>query len=77
MFLRSSLKFKKKMVDRYDEKQWKDVLKSSLITLILSISGLGILFLFRKPLDFYWFPYFLFFVLFVFSGSTLLLFKRS
>lgn len=71
------LKFNHKEKKWYDEKQWADVTKSGLVTLLLSIPGLAILFLINKPLEYLWFPYYLFLILFLFSGCTMFFFKRS
>jgi len=69
------MKSKEKISDWYDEKQWKDILRSSLTTLILSIPGLSLLLFVREPIHFYWFPYYISFVLLIFSSSTLYFFK--
>jgi MFS family permease len=59
------------------EKQMRDIRKASFTTLLLSIPGLAVLALFRGPLHFYWFPYYLFLIQLVFSASTLYYFKRE
>jgi len=71
------LKIRENISEWYDEKQWKDVLRAAFTTLILSIPGLGFLFIFKKPTEFYWFPYYIFFILIVFSGLTLIFYKRT
>lgn len=70
-----SLKRKQHIHDWYDEKQLQDILKSSLITLLLSIPGLAIFLLIKIPSHFYILPYYIFFVLLIFSSSTLYFFK--
>ncbi len=71
------IKRRERLADWYDEKQVRDVLKGSLTALILSVPGLFILALVRRPLGFYWFPYYLFLVLSLFSVSTLYYFKQD
>jgi hypothetical protein len=71
------LKFKEKIQSWYDEKQWLDITRSSLITILLSIPGMAMLFLIKQPIEYFWFPYYLFLLLFLFSGTTLILFKKS
>ncbi|MFC2083621.1 hypothetical protein ACFLS9_01050 [Bacteroidota bacterium] len=70
-----SIKMKERIVDWYDEKQLRDILKSSLTTLILSIPGLAILLVIQKPISFYWFIYYLFLELLIFSTCTLYFFR--
>ena len=60
-----------KPTDWYDEKQWQDMAKASLVTLIISIPGMALLFLTGHPLGMFWFPHYFFLALFLFSGSTL------
>lgn len=67
-----SMKVHEKITEWYDEKQFRDVLKSSLCTLILSIPGMTIIFLFENPVTFLWFPFYIFFILLVFSTCTLI-----
>lgn len=69
------MKMKEKIVDWYDEKQLKDVLKSSLTTLTLSIPGMTFFLLIAQHSTFYWFPYYLFLILLIFSSSTLYYYK--
>jgi len=71
------IKRRERLADWYDEKQVRDVLKGSLAALILSVPGLSVLVLVRQPLGFYWFPYYLFLILSLFSVSTLYFFKRE
>jgi hypothetical protein len=70
-----SLKVKQKISNWYDEKQWQDVLKSSLTTLILSVPGLGLFLFLNVSSKYYFFLYYIFLVLFIFSCSTLYFFK--
>jgi hypothetical protein len=60
-----------KPADWYDEKQRQDLAKAALATLILSLPGMGFLFLLPKPLGMLWFPHFIFLALLLLSGSTL------
>lgn len=60
----------------YDEKQWRDVASAGLIALLLSVPGMAGLFLFKKPIGFFWFPHYIFLILTLFSASTLYLFKN-
>lgn len=66
-----SLKLDQKISDWYDEKQLQDIMKASITTLILSFPGL-LLFLFLGiPSILFFFLYYIFLVLILFSGSTL------
>ncbi len=70
-----SLKSNQKISDWYDEKQLQDIMKASLATLLLSFPGL-IIFIFTDFTDsFYFFVYYVFLALILFSGSTLYFFK--
>jgi len=69
------LKRKQKIAEWYDEKQFQDILKASLITLLLSIPGLLVLLLIEIPHPVYWFLYYIFLVIFLFSSSSLYFFK--
>jgi len=60
----------------YDEKQWRDVASAGLIALLLSVPGMAGLFLFKKPIGFFWFPHYIFLILTLFSASTLYLFRN-
>jgi small-conductance mechanosensitive channel len=71
------IKRKERMSDWYDEKQVRDMMKASLGTLVLSIPGMAVLALAPGPVGFYWFPYYLFLVLTLFSTGTLYCFKRD
>jgi len=70
-----SIKRKQRIHDWYDEKQVQDMLKSSLVTLLLSVPGLAFLLMFRVPHAIFWLIYYVFLVLFLFSASTLYFFK--
>jgi hypothetical protein len=59
--------------DWYDEKQWGDMTRAALATLILSLPGMALLMFLRKPLGIFWFPHYIFLTLFLFSGCTLFL----
>lgn len=69
------LKRKQKITEWYDEKQFQDILKASLVTLLLSIPGVFVFTLIEVPHSFYWFLYYIFLGLFLFSSSTLYYFK--
>ena len=70
------MKFQLKFKQWYDEKQWQDILKSAVITLLISIPGMAVLLFLNKPLEYFWFPYYLFLILFIFSGSTFIFYKK-
>lgn len=70
-----SLKIKKNISEWYDEKQFQDILKSSLTTLIFSIPCLLIMILFNVTNPILCFMYYVSLVLLLFSGSTLFYFK--
>lgn len=70
-----SLKLKKDLSEWYDEKQFQDILKSSLTTLVLSIPCLLIMLPFNILNPVYWFMYYVSLILLIFSGSTLFYFK--
>ncbi len=59
--------------DWHDEKQWGDITRAALATQLLSLPGMGLLLFFRQPLGIFWFPHYVFLILFLFSGCTLLL----
>ncbi|MBN1408292.1 MAG: hypothetical protein JW956_10905 [Calditrichaceae bacterium] len=70
-----SLKLKKNISEWYDDKQFQDILKSSLTTLILSIPCLLVMIPFNILNPIYWFMYYVFLVLLLFSGCILFYFK--
>jgi hypothetical protein len=68
------IKRKEKLADWYDEMQWWSITRASLTTLLLSIPGMAILFIIHyftpeKTTGIIWFPFYLFLILFLFSGS--------
>ncbi|MBL7061065.1 MAG: hypothetical protein ISS13_04450 [Actinobacteria bacterium] len=77
------MKFKEKVGQWYDEKQYQDITKASLTTLIVSIIIMTIIFIvqyFTSDFDFItitWFPFYVFLVLLLFSSSTLYYSKRA
>ncbi|MGM0366891.1 MAG: hypothetical protein ACQEP5_10230 [Actinomycetota bacterium] len=77
------LRLKDKIGEWYDEKQYQDISRAGLTTLILSIFVMLVIFLVQfsnKNTDFIaitWFPFYLFIVLLIFSVSTLYYIKRS
>jgi hypothetical protein len=71
------LKRGEKPADWYDEKQWQDMTKAALVTLLLSLPGMGVLLLVPKPLGLYWFPHYVFLALFLFSAFTLFFIFRE
>ncbi|HEY4761562.1 MAG TPA: hypothetical protein VIH42_13350 [Thermoguttaceae bacterium] len=66
-----------RLIDWYDEKQWRNVACSGLITLLLSIPGMALLFLISQPLYMLWFPHYLFLIMLLLSASTIILFKYT
>jgi len=70
-----SLKRKQRIQDWYDEKQLQDILKSSLATLLLSVPGMALFLFLKSPVPIYFFLYYLFFILLIFSMSTLYFYK--
>jgi len=70
-----SLKLRQRIVEWYDEKQFQDILKSSLSTLLLSVPGLAVAVFAGISSALYMFLYYLFLVLLLFSGGTLYFFK--
>jgi hypothetical protein len=65
------IRLRDKPADWYDEKQWQDIAKAALATLVLSMPGMAILFFINHPLGIFWFTHYVFLALFIFSGSTL------
>jgi hypothetical protein len=72
-----ALKRREAVSDWYDEKQWKDVSLAALTTLALSLPALTLFLLVRDAVGVYWYPYYLFVVLTLFSGSTLFFYRRA
>lgn len=72
-----TLKLKVRMADWYDEKQWRDMLQAAFAAMVISVPGLAMLFLVGKPTGYYWFPYYCFMMVLLFSGGTLYFYKRG
>ncbi len=70
------LNIKKSFLNWFDEKQWHNMNKAGLVTLILSIPGLFVILFIKYPLHSFWFPHYLFTILILFSLSTVVLFKK-
>ena len=70
-----SIKRRQRIQDWYDEKQLQDILKSSLVTILLSNPGIALFLILFHPEPVYFFPYHLFFILLIFSMSTLYFYK--
>lgn len=77
------IKFKERITEWYDEKQYQDLAKSSLISLIVSVVLLLIIFIIQyilvdiEILGYIWFPLYFFFTLLLFSSITLFFNKRG
>jgi len=77
------LKFRERITEWYDEKQYQDICRAGLITLVLSIFILLIIFMvqyFNDHTGFIaitWFPFYVFMVLLIFSASNLYFIKRA
>jgi len=77
------IKLKERIREWYDEKQYQDLTKSSLVALLISIIFLFIVFIMQyifgnfELLNFIWFPLFFFFILLLFSATTLFFNKRD
>jgi hypothetical protein len=77
------LKLKERISEWYDEKQFQDLSKSSMVSFLLSIVFLLIIFIIQyifknlQILNFIWFPLYFFFILLVFSAITLFFNKKS
>jgi len=76
-------KIREKPSEWYDEKQFKDLAKSSLVTLGTSVVFLLILFVIQFSyksvliLSLIWFPLYFFFILLLFSAMTLFFYKQG
>jgi len=70
-------KRQERLQDWYDEKQWQDLALAALATLVLSIPALTLFLFVPDGTGVYWYPYYLFTVLLLFSASTLYFYKRS
>ena len=70
-------KLKDKIVEWYDEKQFQDIAKASLITLIVSFPAMSIMYMLKYPdlsenyVTYFWFPFYLFLTILTFSSSVL------
>jgi hypothetical protein len=77
------IKLKEKISEWYDEKQYQDITRSSLVVLLMSILFLLIVFIIQyiftdfSILSFIWFPLYFFFMLLLFSSTTLFFNKRK
>ena len=77
------IKLKERITEWYDEKQYQDLTKSSLVTLLASIIFLLVVFIMQyifknfELLNFIWFPLYFFFILLLFSATTLFFNKRK
>ncbi len=77
------IKLKERISEWYDEKQYQDITKASLVTLIASIIIMTAIFLIQYFIDAFdfititWFPFYIFLVLLLFSSSTLYFSKRT
>ncbi|MBN1352107.1 hypothetical protein JXJ21_22095 [candidate division KSB1 bacterium] len=74
------IKRKERLTEWYDEKQWQDMTKAGLITLILSIPAMALFFIFNyfdstAPWCVMWFPYYLFMIILIFSATVLYFYK--
>jgi hypothetical protein len=71
------IKLKERISEWYDEKQYQDLTKSSLVVLLVSIIFLLVVFIMQyifgnfELLNFIWFPLYFFFTLLLFSAATL------
>ena len=77
------IKLREKTGEWYDEKQYQDITRSSLVALMMSIILLLIVFIIQyifgdfELLNFIWFPLYLFMTLLLFSSTTLFFNKRK
>ena len=72
------MKRKVRPSDWYDEKQFRDISKAGLLTLLMSLPVIGVLYVMNivaqdSPASVLWFPFYVHFVLVFFSGSVLYL----
>jgi hypothetical protein len=71
------IKLRERTVEWYDEKQYQDITRSSLVALMMSVIFLLIVFIMQyifvdfELLNFIWFPFYFFFMLLLFSSTTL------
>jgi len=77
------IKLRERTGEWYDEKQYQDITRSSLVALMMSIIFLLIVFIIQyifgnfELLNFIWFPLYFFFILLLFSSTTLFFNKRK
>jgi hypothetical protein len=77
------IKLREKISEWYDEKQYQDITRSSLVALMMSIVFLLIVFIVQyifsdfELLNIIWFPLYFFFTLLLFSSITLFFYKRK
>ncbi len=77
------IKIREKVGQWYDEKQYQDITKASLVTMMASIIIMTVIFVtqyFVSKFDFItitWFPFYVFLVLLLFSSSTLYFNKKA
>lgn len=71
------IKRRERITDWYDEKQVRDMMKAALGTLLFSVPAMAFLTLVPGSAGSYWFPYYLFLVLTLFSTGTLYSFKKD
>jgi hypothetical protein len=70
------LKLKEKPADWYDEKQVQDISKAGLISMFATVPFLAAIYIFnynvpKGPIEILWFPFYLYFVMLVFSLTSL------
>src|SRR4030042_1707316 len=77
------IKLNERISGWYDEKQYQDITRASLVTLIASVIIMALIFIaqyFVSVLNFFneiWFPFYIFLVLLLFSASTLYFNKKG
>jgi hypothetical protein len=76
-------KLKDKIADWYDEKQFQDIARASLITLIISFLSMMLIYMCKYPVSaenyvtYFWFPFYLFLTILTFSSSVLYFNKKG
>ncbi|HEY4662710.1 MAG TPA: hypothetical protein VIH07_03425 [Candidatus Humimicrobiaceae bacterium] len=77
------IKLNERITEWYDEKQYQDITRASLVTLVASVIIMALIFIaqyFVSSLNFFneiWFPFYIFLVLLLFSASTLYFNKKG
>jgi hypothetical protein len=71
-----TIKLKEKSADWYDEKQFQDISKAGLVSTFATVPYLAMIYIMnynapKGPLEILWFPFYLYFVMLVFSLSSL------